>query len=68
MDRDWNPNVGDIKCTLQVEAVARDGAVSRGDLRQGLSLETVEGGTHLGQGDPRETGKEVRRGRQSGGG
>ena len=39
---DSKPREGDIKCTLQVEAVVRDGAVSRGGQGQGLGLEIVE--------------------------
>ena len=66
VDRDTKPNVGDKIFTLHVEAVVRDGAVSRGGQGQGLVLEAVEGGTHLGQGDPRGTSGGLQWGRWSG--
>ena len=38
---------------MQVEAVLKDGTIPRGDHRLGLVLDTVERGTHVGQGDLR---------------
>ena len=67
-DRDSKPREGGRKFTLHVEAVVRDGAVSRGGQGQGLGLEAVEGGTHLGQGDPRGTRGGLRCRRRGGGG